>query len=109
MTDPARMYLDDLMLWSGQNRNADDNRVRFASITAHGNTTNLMLRNIQADVIRDGTGDWAVSHTDEAGHTWDARSDTHTGAMLTLLARMCGLAGEIRGFLPEADDERTGP
>ena len=105
---PERLHLDDLMLWAGSHRNATDSRARFTSISAGGNITSLLLRNIQADVIRDGTGDWAVTYTDPytPERTWTARSDTHTGAVLTLLARMCGLNGEIRGFLPEDDREQ---
>lgn len=85
-----------------------DGRARFTSISPGDNSIHLALRDIQADVIRDGTGDWQVTYTDEAGHTWQARSDTYVGGVLTVIARMCGLDGEIRGFLPSREeDERA--
>lgn len=104
MTD-SRTAIDELVTWGGVGSTAGpaDDRARFTSISATGNSTHLTLRDIQADVIRDGTGDWRMSYTDEAGRTWEARSDTYTGGVLTLLARMCGLDGEIRGHL--ADEE----
>jgi hypothetical protein len=100
-------YLDDLLLWSGASRTADDHRARFTSISAGGNMTGLLMRNMQADVVRDGTGDWIVSYAepDRPEQRWTGRSDTYTGAVLTMIARRCGLGGEIRGILSDSDEE----
>lgn len=99
--------IDELITWGGVGSSSGpaDDRARFTTISATGNSTHLTLRDIQADVVRDGTGDWRMSYTDEAGRTWEARSDTYAGGVLTLLARMCGLDGEIRGLL--ADEETS--
>lgn len=103
MTDP--LY-EDFLLWTSGSRSADDTRARFTHISAGGNSTSLLLRNIRMDIIRDGSSDWQASYTDpyQPERTWTARSDTSTGAVLTLLARMCGLSGEIRGQLPVAEE-----
>lgn len=101
MTDDV--LREQILVWADRHA-APDDRARFACIKANGSTTNLMLRDIRADIDRDGNHDWTVEHTDPAGHTWTARSDTYTGAVLNLLARMCGLDGEIRGFLPATDE-----
>lgn len=104
MTDHSAA-IDELITWAGVGGTSSpaDDRARFTSISATGNSTHLTLRDIQADIVRDGTGDWRMSYTDGAGRTWEARSDTHTGGVLTLLARMCGLDGEIRGHLPDEE------
>lgn len=101
MTDP--LY-EDFLLWTSGSRSADDTRARFTHISAGGNS--LLLRNIRMDIIRDGSSDWQASYTDpySAERTWTARSDSSTGAVLTLLARMCGLLGEIRGQLLDAEE-----
>lgn len=100
---PERLLLDELNLWSGGGSGPDkDLRARFACVSG-GGVTNLLLRNIRSEIVRDGTGDWVLTYTDPyaPGRTWTARSDTCTGAVLTMIARMCGLNGEIRGHLPE--------
>lgn len=101
---PERLLLDEINLWTGSSPDADT-RARFAVVTP-GGVTNLLLRNIKSEIVRDGSGDWVVTYTDPYApeRTWTARSDSITGGVLTLLARMCGLDGEIRGHLPEPDD-----
>jgi hypothetical protein len=103
-----REYFDDLNLWSGQDINATDPRARFTCIGTgrHANVTSLLMRDLQVDVVRDGTGDWTVSYAepDHPERRWTGRSDTYTGAVLTMIARRCGLNGEIRGHL--AEDEQ---
>lgn len=107
-----REYLDDLLLWSGQAPDAADPRARFTCISAgrRANVTSLLMRDLQVDVARDGTGDWIVSHSepDRPERRWTGRSDTYTGAVLTMIARRCGLDGEIRGHLAD-DSDREQP
>lgn len=102
---PERLLLDEISLWSGSSPDKDL-RARFAVVTP-GGLSNLLLRNIETEIVRDGTGDWLVSYTDPYApeRTWTVRSDTITGGVLTMIARMCGLGGEIRGLLPEEADD----
>lgn len=99
--------LEDFLLWTPGSTTADDTRARF---TLHhlGNYHGLLLRDIQMEIIRDGTADWQASYTDphQPERTWVARSDSSTGAVLTLLARMCGLGGEIRGQRPDNEEDQ---
>lgn len=99
---------EDFLLWTPGSRSADDTRARFTYVSAGGNSTGLLLRDIQMEILRDGTADWQASYTDpcQPERTWVARSDTSTGAVLTLLARMCGLGGEIRGQRPDNEEDQ---
>lgn len=104
MTDPL---IEDFRLWTPGSTTASDNRARFTCISKGGNYTGLLLRDIHMDVVRDGTGDWLATYNgpELGGGEFTARSDSYTGAVLTLIARMCGLDGEIRGYLAEGDQE----
>lgn len=105
MSSAERAFLDDLMLWSDP-RSAPDDRARFHYLS-NGGSHSLLLRDIQRDIADDGTGDWIVTYTSPSRPelSYAARSDTSTGAVLTLFARMCGLDGEIRGILPDEEDD----
>lgn len=103
---PERLLLDELNLWSGSGPETDS-RARFAYVSGGGNVTSFLLRNIETRIDReDPNRDWVATYTDPyaPGRTWTTRSDTSTGAVLTMIARMCGLNGEIRGLLPEEDE-----
>ena len=105
MTDPL---FEDFLLWTPGSTIADDTRARFTCISKGGNYIGLLLRDIHMNVARDGTGDWTATYagTELGDRSFTARSDTHTGAILTLIARICGLDGEIRGHLHETEEEQ---
>lgn len=102
MTDAL---LDDFLLWTPGSRTASGTRARFTSISSSGSYDGLLLRDIHTDVVRDGSGDWLATYTED-GRTYTARSDSHTGAILTLIARRCGLDGEIRGHVAADGEEQ---
>jgi hypothetical protein len=93
--------LDDFRLWL-PGFGATDTRAQFNYVSEGGNSINLLLRDIQLSIIRDGTGDWQATYTEptQPELTWTARSDSSSGAVLNLIARRCGLGGEIRGNWP---------
>jgi hypothetical protein len=101
VTDPL---IEDFQLWTPGSNTANDNRARFNYISKGGNYAGLLLRDIDLDIIRDGTGDWQATYTSPEGRVWTARSDSSTGAVLNLLARRLGLGGEIRGDWPEDEE-----
>jgi hypothetical protein len=105
VTDPL---LEDFRLWTPGSTTGDDTRARFTCVSKGGNYVGLLLRDIRMDVVRDGTGDWLATYDgpELGGRVFTARSDSHTGAILTLIARMCGLDGEIRGHLGEPNEEQ---
>jgi hypothetical protein len=96
--------LEDFRLWL-PGYGATDTRARFNYVSEGGNSINLLLRDIQLSIIRDGTGDWQATYTEptQPELTWTARSDSSSGAVLTLIARRCGLGGEIRGDRPSEE------
>ncbi len=97
MADP----LEDFRLWL-PGYGTTDTRARFNYVSEGGNSIHLLLRDIQLSIIRDGTGGWQATYTEptQPEVTWTSRSDSSTGAVLNLIARRCGLAGEIRGSWP---------
>jgi hypothetical protein len=105
VTDPL---FEDFLLWTPGSTAADDTRARFTCISKGGSYIGLLLRDIHMDVVREGAGDWTATYNgpERGGRTFTARSDTHTGAILTLIARMSGLDGEIRGHLHEKRSSR---
>jgi hypothetical protein len=93
--------LENFRLWL-PGFGATDTRAQFNYVSEGGNSINLLLRDIQLSIIRDGTGDWQATYTEptQPELTWTARSDSSSGAVLNLIARRCGLGGEIRGYWP---------